>query len=67
MEPCQRLHHQKNLIAFLDFAMLMVFVKLCKICHFVGIHFLILSKYFPNQCDIHNHVPHSLKEGPHTV
>ena len=55
----------KNLIAFLDFAMSMVFVKLCKICHFVVIHFLILSKYFPNQCGIHNHVPHSPKEGPH--
>lgn len=45
----------------------MVFVKLCKICHFVVIHFLILSKYFPNQCGIHNRVPHSLKEGPHSV
>lgn len=40
-----RARSAKNLVAFLDFMMLVVFVKLCEICDFVVIYFLILSKY----------------------
>lgn len=52
---CVTCSTSKNLVAFLDFTMLVGFVKLCEICDFVVIYFLILvNTHFPKQCGIHS-------------